>query len=246
MKNPSNIPEGAAKILWERPEPKGPLTPISRDVITRAATAIADRDGLESVSLRKVAISLDSSTMRLYSYISTKAELLELMTDAAFGEMLTAGPPQGDWQEILRSLAYRLREAAGKHPWLVELLGGRPHLGPNGIAFIEIFYASLSGARGFEKIDTIMQTVGTVVAYVVGALRNETNRLQTLQEFGMDQTAWEQAWWPYLERLLASGRFPMMERVVKEANHPSAGAEFERGLDCVLAGISLVLLQGQQ
>ena len=233
----------AGALLWERPEPRGPRAPLSREIITRGAVAIADTEGLASVSLRKVAASLDATTMRLYSYLATKEELLELMVDAVFGEMLVAGPMGSGWREALRTLGDRLRQATRAHPWFIELLGGRPNLGPNAIMHLEAVYAALSDACAFNDMDAIMQAVNTVTAYVIGALRNEAHELRAERESGLGPAEWQAAWWPYLERLIATGRFPMIARVVSESTHPSAEIEFDRGLHCVLAGIEHVLLR---
>jgi AcrR family transcriptional regulator len=242
MKNLQKPAENGGAILWERPVPKGPLAPLSRESITKGAIAIADREGLASVSLRKVAASLDATTMRLYGYLSTKEELLELMVDTVYGEMLAAGPKGSGWREALRTVGHRMRQATREHPWFIELLGGRPNLGPNAITHLEAAYAALSDAHEFQDMDAIMQAVKTVNAYVIGALRNEAHELRAERESGMDPAEWQVAWWPYLQRLIATGRFPMMARVVSEATHPPAEIEFERGLDCVLAGIEHVLL----
>jgi AcrR family transcriptional regulator len=241
MKNAPEAPAIAAPVLWERPEPKGPLSPLSRDLITRVAIAIADKDGLVGVSLRKVAASLDATTMRLYGYLTTKEELLELMVDAVYGEMLGAGPPGEGWREVLRDVAHRVRQAERQHKWFIELLGGRPHLGPNAMASLEAWYATLDGTHAFESIDAIMQAVSTVNAYAIGALRGEANDVRADREDGVDPAKRRAAWWPYLRRLIATGRFPMMARIVREASHPPAEVEFERGLDCVLAGIAQIL-----
>lgn len=242
MKNPPKPAENTDAVLWERPEPKGPLSPLSREIITRGAIALADKEGLASVSLRKVAASLDATTMRLYSYLSTKEDLLELMVDAVYGEMLAAGALGQGWREALRTIARRMRQTTRQHPWFIELLGGRPHLGPNAIAYLEASYAALGEAHTFKDMDAIMQALSTVNAYVLGALRNEANDLGTQSESGIDPAQWQSAWWPYLQRLIGTGRFPMMARIVSEATHPPPETEFERGLDCVLAGIEHIFL----
>src|SRR3954469_12726342 len=124
--------DGPPVLVWERPEPaRGPApSPLSRDAIVRAAIGLADAEGLAAVSLRKVGAALDAGPMRLYGYLSTKEELLELMVDAVYGEMARDAPGDGDWREALRKLARRTARAAADHPWLTDLLGGRPHLGP--------------------------------------------------------------------------------------------------------------------
>ena len=80
-------------LVWERPEPpdRPALAPLSRERIVRAAIGLADADGLEAVSLRKVAAALDVGPMRLYGYIASKDELFELMVDAVYAEILPTG-----------------------------------------------------------------------------------------------------------------------------------------------------------
>ncbi|WP_245814519.1 TetR/AcrR family transcriptional regulator [Cystobacter ferrugineus] len=232
-----------ATLVWERPEPASRPSPgpLSRERIVRAAIALADAEGLASVSLRKVGAALDAGPMRLYGYLSTKEELLELMVDAVYGEMASEGPLHGDWREALRSMAHRIRRAARVHKWFVELLGGRPHLGPNALAHLEASLAALSDSPGFEDIDAVLQAVGTVHAYVIGAIRSEESELRAERESGMDKTQWQSASWGYLQRMIATGRFPTLAKVVRDATHPAFDVVFDKGLDYVLDGIAAQL-----
>jgi AcrR family transcriptional regulator len=229
-----------AHLVWERPEPanRPAPSPLSRERIVRAAIALADKEGLASVSLRKVGASLDAGPMRLYGYLSTKEELLELMVDAVYGEMTATGPVDEEWRGALRTIAHRIRRATREHPWFIDLLGGRPHLGPNSLAFLEAAYAALSSIPGFENVDVVMQALVTVNAYVIGAIRSETSELRAELDSAMDQTQWQTATGPYVMRMIATGRFPNLARVVRDATHPSADVVFDQGLDCVLDGIA--------
>lgn len=204
----------------------------------RAAIQIADEEGLDSVSLRKVAASLDAGPMRLYGYLSNKEELLELMVDAVYGEMASAGPIEGDWRDALRTIAHRTRRATREHRWFVDLLGGRPHLGPNALAHLEASLAALSDTPGFEEIDDAMLAFGTVNAYVIGALRSEASELRAELESGLNEAQWQTAVGPYIERMIDTGRFPTLARVVRDAAHPPADVVFDEGLDCVLDGLA--------
>ncbi|MDQ0324242.1 AcrR family transcriptional regulator [Rhodopseudomonas julia] len=227
-------------LVWERPEPeKRPApVPLSRDRIVRAALALADAEGLAAVSLRKIAALLGSSPMRLYGYIDTKEELLDLLVDAVYGEMIAEGPLEGGWQDALRTMAHRTREAVHRHAWLTELLSGRPHQGPNAMVYNEASLAALSSQRGFEDIAVTLQTLKTVNAYVVGALQDEASERHAIQASGMTKEEWQLATYPYLERMLATGRFPNIARIVKEVEHPSPAEEFERGLQIILDGVA--------
>jgi AcrR family transcriptional regulator len=226
--------------VWDRTEPEGrpAPAPLSRESIVRAAIAIADEHGLASVSFRNVGAALSAGPMRLYGYLSTKEELFDLMVDAVYGEMTAAGRLRGGWRKALRTMAARTRRAAKEHPWFVDLLGGRPHLGPKALEHLEASLAALSDTPSFEDIDTVLQAVGTVHAYVIGALRSEANELRAEVESGMNEAQWQSATAPYIERMLASGKFPTLARVVRGATHPPADVTFERGLEWVLDGIA--------
>ncbi|MEA5360447.1 TetR/AcrR family transcriptional regulator C-terminal domain-containing protein [Amycolatopsis sp., V23-08] len=220
-------------LVWERPEPPERPTPapLSRDRIVRAAIVLADADGLDAVSLRKVATALDVGPMRLYGYIDSKEELLDLMVDAVYAEIRPAGD---GWREVLRSHAEATRRAAHQHEWLADLLGGRPQLGPNALANGETVLTALGGV----DVDAVMPVAGAVNAYVTGAVRREIAERRAERATGMDQQRWQASRGPYLVRTLATGRFPALERVVRDAAHHDADETFRIGLDCLLDGIA--------
>ncbi|MFJ6541922.1 TetR/AcrR family transcriptional regulator [Streptomyces sp. NPDC091385] len=219
-------------LVWERPEPANrPVpAPLNRERIVRAAVQLADADGLEAVSLRKVAAVLGVGPMRLYGYIDSKEELLDLMVDAMYAEIR----PVGDgWREMLRSLAETTRQAAHEHEWLADLLGGRPQLGPHALANGETVVAAL----GDLGVDAVMPVVAAVNAYVIGALRREIAERRAERASGMDERRWQAELGPYLTRTFATGRFPALSRVVRDADHLDADHTFRLGLDFLLDGI---------
>lgn len=218
--------------MWERPEPPDrPVpAPLSRERIVRVAIQLADADGLDAVSLRKVAAELDVRPMRLYGYIAGKDELLDLMVDAVHAEIR----PGGDgWREVLRSLAEVTRHAVHEHEWLADLLGGRPQLGPHALAGGETVLAALDGI----DVDAVMPMVAAVNAYVVGAVRREIADRRAERATGLDEKRWQAALGPYLERTFATGRFPALATVVRDAAHHDADHTFRTGLDFLLDGI---------
>jgi AcrR family transcriptional regulator len=226
-------------LVWERPEPpsRPAPSPLSRESIVRAAIDLADTDGLESVSLRKVAAALGAGPMRLYGYLSTKDELLDLMVDAVYGE-ITPPEPGDDWRAALRALAHRTRQAAHRHEWFADLLGGRPHIGPNALVHLEASLAALDNAPGFDHIDTVMQAAATVNAYVIGAVRGEITEARAEHATGLDEQEWQDTFAPYLTRILATGDYPTLVKVMRDATHPGADTTFDAGLDYVLDGIA--------
>jgi AcrR family transcriptional regulator len=208
--------------------------PLDRKSIVAAAVALADEGGLEEVSLRKVAARLNAGPMRLYGHIATKQELLDLMVDEVHAEILP-GERTADWREALRVLAHRTRRAALRHPWLADLLGGRPALGPNGLAVTE---AKLAALDGLADVDTVMRAVETVSAYVTGALRREVANLRAERATGMSKRDWQRAHGPHVTEMLATGRFPALARAVHDGTHLDAGETFATGLEWVLDAVA--------
>ncbi|MFC0842562.1 TetR/AcrR family transcriptional regulator [Streptomyces noboritoensis] len=219
-------------LVWERPEPpERPMpAPLSRERIVQAAIQLADAGGLDGVSLRKVAAALNVGPMRLYGYIDTKEELLDLMVDAVHAEIR----PTGDsWREVLRSLAEAMRQAAHRHEWLADLLGGRPQLGPNTLASGESVLAAMDGV----DLDTVVPAVAAVNAYVIGAVRREITERRAERTSGMDKQQWQATFGPYLQRTFATGQFPALASLVHDGPHLDADQTFWTGLDFLLDGI---------
>ncbi|MFJ8335363.1 TetR/AcrR family transcriptional regulator [Streptomyces sp. NPDC094437] len=223
--------------VWDRPEPPTHPVPLDRERIVAAALALADEGGLEAVSLRKVAARLDAGPMRLYRYISTKEELFDLMVDAVQAEILPEERP-GDWREALRGLAERTRQTALRHMWLADLLGGRPTLGPNGLAVTE---ATLSAFDDLTDVDTVLRAVETVSAYFIGAIRREVANLRAERATGLSKRDWQRAHGPHVTNMLASGRFPALAKVVYDGTDVDAETSFTTGLDWVLDAVAVKL-----
>ncbi|GAA3546113.1 TetR/AcrR family transcriptional regulator C-terminal domain-containing protein [Nonomuraea rosea] len=223
--------------VWDRPEPPTRPAPLDRERIVAAAIALADEGGLEAVSLRKVAARLDAGPMRLYGYISTKEELFDLMVDEVNAEILPEERP-GDWREALRGLAHRTRQAALRHEWLADLLGGRPALGPNALAVSE---ATLIAFDGLADVDTVMRAVETVSSYFTGAIRREIANLRAERATGLSKDEWQRTYGPYMTRILATGRFPALAKAVHDATHVDAETSFATGLDWVLDAVAAKL-----
>lgn len=225
--------------MWDRPEPPTRPVPLDRQRIVAAAVALADEGGLGAVSLRKVAARLDAGPMRLYGYISTKEELFDLMVDEVQAEIVPVPAERsGDWREALSVLAHRTRRAALRHEWLADLLGGRPSLGPNGLAVTE---ATLSALDGLADLDTVMRAVETVSAYFTGAIRREIANLRAERATGLSKLDWQRASGPHVTRALATGRFPALAKAVYDGTDVDAGTSFATGLDWVLDAVAAKL-----
>ncbi|ETA71106.1 TetR/AcrR family transcriptional regulator C-terminal domain-containing protein [Actinospica robiniae] len=134
--------------------------------IADAATAIADHDGLDAVTMQVVAERLGAAKMALYRYLPGRAELEAVMLDRALGAPDTFG--DGEWASALTRWATALYERASQRPWTVELIQ-RPHLpGPNELGWYEAGLAALQELNldGREKLDVLAMLAGHVVSIV--------------------------------------------------------------------------------
>ena len=105
---------------------------LSRDEIVRTAIRVADAEGADAVSMRRIARELNAGTMSLYWHIVSKEELLDLMLDAVQGDRENP-EPSGDWRRDMREAARAIRQTLHEHPWLMDFIGGRPPVGPKSL-----------------------------------------------------------------------------------------------------------------
>jgi AcrR family transcriptional regulator len=173
------IAKGAAKMtaaergaasIWLRPERSAVGRPAqwSRAEITQVALRIADAEGLDAVSMRRVAAELGTGAASLYRYVLTREDLLDLMTDAAGAEWEPA-PPTGDWLADLTAFGEQARVIFRRHRWLAGLTMTRPVIGPNGIALIEHFLTLLQEhPAGLEaKMEAFAMLNGITAAFAL-------------------------------------------------------------------------------
>jgi AcrR family transcriptional regulator len=222
-------------VIWsqERPPRRGSAPDLPE--IVAAAIALADRDGLDAVSLRRVATTLRSGTASFYRVLDSRDELLDHMVDAVLGQHL---PPlaSGDWRADLAAVARNRRAMLIAHPWLGTELAGRPAIGPHALIHHE---RALEAAAGYADDPTAASSaVETVLAYVLGAAARELAETQTQRRSGLTEEQWRAAVAPYLQQALNSGSYPHLDRMVHEATDLDADERFERGLACVLAGLA--------
>jgi AcrR family transcriptional regulator len=146
-----------------RPEPpgRGPHAALSRSQIVQVALRIADEEGLEAVSMRRLARELRSGAMSLYHYFHSRDELLEEMGDTVAAEMLLDEVPD-DWRAALKAIACQSREAFRRHPWLMLTLQERPRASPNMLRHAEQAAQSVAklAARGIDPAELSALVLG--------------------------------------------------------------------------------------
>jgi AcrR family transcriptional regulator len=240
-----SIPGDAAPI-WARPAPGERKPAHTRERIAATALEVADTEGFEAVTMRRVATALGAGTMTLYHYVRNKRELTALMDDAMMAELVIAEDDlAGDWREGLAQIARRSYATFLRHPWIFDHLAaeeGPEPGGPNALRHVEQSLAA--AARTGLPLEGQMELVGLVDDYVWGhAMRARAVHANAHQdEEKLDALV------AYLEAQLATGEFPHLAAFA--GDDPRAGFErlaelgrdpnrFERGLQALLDGIEL-------
>lgn len=211
--------------------------PLSREKIAATALRLADAHGLDGLSLRKIAKELGVGPMRLYDYVINKSELLDLMVDVVYARIAEVGQRSG-WRDTVLSIAHATRAAALDHEWFSDVLGGRPHLGPHALAVGEATAAALSAAPGVRDIDDLQRAVGALNAFIIGSVRREVTERRTVRSTGADEAAFQASLGPYLTRMLKTGRYPTVARLVVDGAHLNAEETFDHNLTTILDGIT--------
>jgi AcrR family transcriptional regulator len=221
---------------------------LSLPDIVDTAIAVADAEGTEAVSMRRIAREMRVGAMSLYWYIGSKEELHQLMLEKVRAEA-EAPEPSGDWRADLRGYALNTRGALLRHPWAIDFLGVGPPSGPNDARNAERLIAALDGL-GLD-IATAIRVSMTVVTYVMGAALREIQEIRwqhSAKEATAGMTAAEIAEFlaEFNRRIRESGRYPHIVKIIDAGVDPDAAEtrdeRFEFGLDCVLAGIAARLL----
>jgi AcrR family transcriptional regulator len=154
---------GSSGAAGEETQPRQRLTPES---ITAAAIRIADADGLDAVSIRRIGAELDARPMSLYNHFANKHELLSSMTDQAVGEMLVEQPLPENWREAVAVIARRMHAAYAAHPWLIFVFAQRPTPGPNSVRIAKQQARALSSLPVAQA--DVWEVQGIVNDYVLG------------------------------------------------------------------------------
>jgi AcrR family transcriptional regulator len=237
----------SSEPIWGRPAPGERKPAHSRERIAAAALRIADEEGLEAVTMRRVAAEIGAGTMTLYHYVRNKDELTALMDDAIMAELLVPEDELAEgWREGMAQIARRSYDAFKRHPWVFELNDDSGQGAPNALRHVE--QSLLVAGRAGVDFAGRFEIVALVDDYVFGhAMRARGTREQR------DEARWQQrleGLITHLESQLASGDFPVLaqwagddvragfERVGEMAADPG---RFERGLQTLLDGIELRL-----
>jgi AcrR family transcriptional regulator len=217
------------ELLWGRPQQRsrGPKPAITLAEIAEAGIRIADTEGLDAVSMQRVADELPVTKMALYRHVPGKTELVAVMSDLAVG--IPPEHPAQPWRDALKTWALDLYAAFAKHPWLLQSTIGRRLLGPNELTWMDRGIQALadSGLYGGEQFDSILVLTSHV--------RNIAQQTITT---GLTEEHLNQALADILSTEAA--RFPSLTAALTTAaGNENQGLDF--GLDRILDGLQALI-----
>ncbi len=200
-------------LLWNPPAREG-RAGLSVTAITAAAVSLADAQGLPALTMRRVAEQLSTGTMSLYTHVPGKPELIELMIDSVAGRVYadSALPEsQGDWRGGLTWIADRNWRSHLAHPWTVEVVPGRPVLGPGVTGKYE---AELGALEGIGLSDVEMDlALGVLLGMVEAAARWQIGLDRVRAESGVGDERWWEQVAPLLAQAISDRDYPLGTRV---------------------------------
>jgi AcrR family transcriptional regulator len=233
-KKPTSHDEPNFDALWPRASPPPPepgKPPLTRDQIVAAAIEIADEQGIDSLSIRRIATRLGVGATSLYWHIKSKDDLYELMYDSTTAE-IELPQPTGDWRADLRTLALRTREGHARHRWVI-LLGIQPQVGPSLLRYSD-FVDAVLGPLGLDR-QSRTDVMAIMNNYVFGFAHRETAWERLRERAGLTGEQWQERLDGYLEKARTTD--PGLAALIESRLHLTSQENFETGLDCVLDGI---------
>jgi AcrR family transcriptional regulator len=219
-------------LAWGRKAPpsRGPKPALSPSQIARAAILLADAEGLDAVTMQRVAREVGVTTMALYRYFPGKADLLDLMIDSVSDSAANFGKPSSPWNLRLKKWARLCLAIYRNHPWFLEATSARHRqMGPNELMWMEVALAILaeSGLSPQDQHHAFLAVIGHVRGHAT------FQRIEVRSES-------EQEWMHGLARLLKPEvhRYPALVRALDSGTFfKNPDAAFDFGIDCIVEGI---------
>lgn len=204
--------------------------PLTRDRVLRAALALSDAGGLESLTMRRLGDELDVGPMALYRHVASKDDLVDGLVDIVFSEIGLPSAGAG-WRTAMRDRAFSMRDVLVRHPWAIPLMESRRNPGPASLQHHDAVIGCL--LRGGFSMAMAAHAYSVLDAYIYGfALTKISLPFETDEEVA-----------DVAETMLQpspTGAYPNLGAFISEvAMQPGYdyGDEFEYGLDLVLDGL---------
>jgi AcrR family transcriptional regulator len=239
----TGVPATIAAAWGVREQPrKGPKPALTLPRIVEAAVRVADSDGLDAVSMSRVAAEAGTAPMSLYRHVQGKDQLLDLMVDAAWGPTPDALAPGEGWREGLSRWAWAIRERGRRHPWVVRIPLHSLPIMPNEVAWFETALACMhdTGLSEARKASVIMLLAG----YVRNLATTEADIAAAVIASGLTPTEWMANYPRMLRELTGPRRFPALAAFIEAGVFEAEDGpddEFIFGLDRILDGIEALI-----
>jgi len=216
---------------------KGPRPGLSRNLVLGAAVSLADRDGIQALSMRKLGRELGVEAMSLYNHVGGKGDLIDGMVDSVFSE-IEDPRDNGQWHEEMKARAFSARRVLNRHPWAIGLMDSRLTPGPATLKHHNSVIGTLRQA-GFS-VEMAAHAYSVLDSYTYGFVLQEVS----LPFEGPEETA------EVAEDMLAAmpdDEYPHLHELATEhvlkPGYDYAD-EFEFGLDLVIEGLGRALRSG--
>jgi AcrR family transcriptional regulator len=206
---------------------------LSRDQVVDAAVRLVDAEGFDALSMRRLGHTLDAGAATLYWHVKSREELLGLVVDHVFAEVLADMHDPAGWQATMRELAVALRGALLRHPGVAPILASRPAFGPNALMALEVLLAAFREA-GFPPVEALLGST-TLVSFTAATARLEGQAGEWVDAPG------PAAGRPGVHALLDTigpAVFPATLEAVPAALEITATTQFDYMLDVLIEGIA--------
>jgi TetR/AcrR family tetracycline transcriptional repressor len=201
---------------------------LTREVVLDAAWTVARRDGVDRLTMRRLADELGVMPNTLYSHVSSKSALLDELLDHLLGRVAVPDPDTGDWRDGLVELMNSARRVLLEHPELVPSFLARPTLGPNALRLGEVTFALLR--RGGLEGERAVAAYRALLTQTLGSAAFEAPRRSDPDPEGRRARA-EEAY-------RNAPEMPNIGAVGPQLARPATEETFETGLRWILAGIA--------
>lgn len=207
------------EVIWARPERtgRGPKPAYSRRDIADAAVRIADAEGIDAVSMRRVAAELGCGTMSLYNYVPRKEDLYELMVDAVSAEY-ELGEPSGDWRADMTGLARETRAIMYRHPWVTRVMTTAYGFSPHALRFLEWSLSCLAPLTIEPGLK--MQLIAMINGTVMMTVRNEQAIAERARGLPWSEEQEQAVRGAYLARQVMTGAYPHLAALLAASPAP--------------------------
>ena len=222
----------AGRMTTETEREKQARLPLTRDRILTTAVAFADREGVDSLSMRRLAQELDVVPMALYKHLANKGEMLDAMLDVVVGEIDPARTDT-DWKTAVRDRILSARRALVRHPWASRVMESRTLPTPVVMAYMDSMIAMfIAGGFTIDLTHHVLHAMGSRLMGFSQELFNDRSDTDTAMQPEM------------LEAMAAT--YPSIYELYLAVSHDDASTvgpgcddqfEFEFSLDLMLDGI---------